>query len=114
NHDPLNVLRLQLGYRYEEDIASSQNITAPGSLPANKALSGPVLSSSFVQSDFIKETFADRTGRVEDINLGHQSGGGLGYVARKFGASENSIPFSANDSFGFGGNGTWFGLISYG
>ncbi len=114
NSDPLNVLRLQLGYRYSEDVYRAQDVTLPGTLPSNQALSGPVLATSFIQSDFIKETFADRTGRVEDINLGHQANAGLGYVGRKFGSTENSLPIAANDSFGFGGSGEWFGLFSYG
>jgi outer membrane protein assembly factor BamA len=114
NNDPLNVLRSQLSYRYQENIFKPQDVTLPGTLPANKALSGPIASASFTQSDFIKETFADRTGRVEDINLGHVSNLGVGYIGRALGATENSIPFSANDAFGFGGNGSWFGLFSYG
>ncbi len=114
NNDPLNVIRLQLSYRYSEDVFRAQDVTLPGTLPSNKALSGPIAGASYVQSDFIKETFADKTGRVEDINLGHETNAGVGYVARKYGATENSIPISANDSFGFGGNGEWFGLVSYG
>ena len=116
NHDPLNVLRTQLNYRYTEDIFRPQDITNTplGTLPPNKALSGPILSSSFIQSDFIKETFADKAGRVEDIDLGHQSNIGVGYVSRALGATEHSIPFSANDSFGFGRDGPGFGLVSYG
>jgi len=113
NDDPLNVVRTQLNYRYAEDVFS-QNSTTPGTLPTAKALSGPVLSSTFIQSDFIKDTFVDKTGRVEDINLGHQAYAGLGIVDRKFGATENSIPFAINDAFGFGGDGSWFGLTSYG
>jgi len=114
NNDPLNVLRLQVSYRYSEDIFKAQDVTLPGTLPDDKALSGPIAGMSYIQSDFIKETFVDKTGRVEDINLGHQSNIGLGYVAKKFGATENTLPFSANDSFGFGGSGPWFGLFSYG
>ena len=114
NNDPLNVLRLQVNYRYAEDVYHAQDITIPGSLPSNQALSGPVLSSSFIQSDFIKDTFDDRTGRVEDFNLGHQAYAGVGYVDRLMGATENSVPFALNDAFGFGGNGRWFGLVSYG
>ncbi len=114
NNDPLNVVRTQLSYRYTEDIFRAQDVTLPGTLPDNKALSGPIASASLTQSDFIKETFADRTGRVEDINLGHETNLGVGYIGRALGATENAIPFSANDSFGFGGNGSWFGLVSYG
>jgi hypothetical protein len=72
------------------------------------------LNGSFTQSDFIKDTFVDRTGRVEDINLGHQSNAGIGWVNRNFGATENSLPLSLIDAFGFGGGGQWFGLVSYG
>ena len=114
NSDPLNVLRTQLSYRYSEDIYRPESVTLPGTLPANKALSGPIVGTSFIQSDFIKETFVDRAGRVEDINLGHEANAGVGYVGRSLGATENSIPFSANDSFGFGGTESWFGLVSFG
>src|SRR5262249_50560033 len=114
NNDPLNVVRTQLSYRYSKDIFRAQQSTLPGTLPDNKALSGPIVTTIFIQSDFIKETFADRTGRVEYVNLGHQAAVGVGYVGRDLGATENSIPFSFNDSFGFDGNGPWFGLFSYG
>jgi len=116
NNDPLNVLRVQLNYRYTEDEFHSLGLvnTPPGTLPPNQALSGPIFSSSFVQSDFIKETFADKAGRIEDFDLGHQSNIGFGYVSRDLGATEDSLPFSANDSFGFGKGGPGFGLVSYG
>jgi outer membrane protein assembly factor BamA len=114
NNDPLNVLRAQLNYRYTEDIFTPEGGTLPGTQPANKALSGPILSTSFLQSDFIKETFADKTGRVEDFNLGHQAYAGVGYVDRTMGATENSVPFAVNDAFGFGGSDSGFGLVSYG
>jgi outer membrane protein assembly factor BamA len=114
NNDPLNVVRTQINYRYTENIITPQGSTLPGTLPADKALSGPILSTSFLQSDFIKETFADKTGRIEDFNLGHQAYAGVGIVERTLGATENSVPFAVNDAFGFGGNGDGFGLVSYG
>jgi hypothetical protein len=114
NRDPLNALRGIFEYRYTEDIYTAEANTLPTSLPRNQTLSGPIVGLSFLQSDFIKETFADRAGRVEDINLGHHAGLGVGYVAKKLGSTENSIPFSANHSFGFGGDDKWFGLAAYG
>lgn len=114
NNDPLNVVRLQANYRYTETISRPQSLTLPGTLPVNKALSGPILSAAYLQSNYIKDTFDDKAGRVEDFNLGHQSNIGVGYAARDLGGTENSVPFSANDAVGFGGNGTWFGLASYG
>lgn len=114
NKDPMNAVRMTLTYRYTEDVYRDEALTKVGTLPSNQALSGPILGASFFQSDFIKETFADRAGRVEDINLGHVANVGLGYVGRSFGATENSLPFSYNHAFGFGGEGEWFGLASYG
>ncbi len=114
NRDPLNVWRLTLTYRYTEDFYQSEAATLPSYLPSNQALSGPILAATFTQSDFIKETFIDKTGRTEDINLGHEAQAGVGYVGRTLGATENSIPFSVNDAFGFGNRRTGFGLMSFG
>jgi len=101
NNDPLNAIRVTLSYRYSEDVFQAQTHT-PRHAPGAKALSGPIVNTSFTESDFIKDTFVDKAGRVEDINLGHQANAGVGYIARKFGATENSIPFSANEAVGFG------------
>lgn len=114
NRDPLNAMRLTLTYRYTEDTYKPEQQTRTGTLPSNKALSGPIVGFSYFQSNYIKETFVDRAARVEDINLGHDANVGLGYVGRDFGATENSLPFSFNHAFGFGGEKDTFGLFSYG
>lgn len=114
NADPLNVQRLTVRYRYIEDVYHATEGTAPGSLPANRTLSGPHLTWSLAQSNFIKERFIDTAERVEDINLGHSASAGTGYSGRLLGATQNSIPLTLLDSFGFGGDGPWFGLLSYG
>jgi hemolysin activation/secretion protein len=51
---------------------------------------------------------------VEDINLGHQLEISGGHAARIFGSNDNTIPFSASDSFGFGREGSAFALASFG
>lgn len=114
NEDLDNVQRLNLSYLYSEDVFKAEAATPPGTLPSNKALSGPNLLWSLDQADFIKETFIDKAERVEDINLGHQVSVGTGYYGRKLGGSQNALPFSAFDAYGFGGQGDWFGLASYG
>jgi outer membrane protein assembly factor BamA len=114
NEDLENIQRLSLRYRYSLDDFQAEAGTAPGTLPEDNALAGPLLTWSLEQSDFIKETFIDRAERIEDINLGHVVSVGAGYSGRKLGATENSTPFSFLDSFGFGGEGPWFGLTSYG
>jgi hemolysin activation/secretion protein len=114
NDDLENIQRLSLRYRYAKDKYETDPLTAEGTLPTSKAVSGPQLTWSLEQSDFIKETFIDRAERIEDINLGHTTTIGAGYSARRLGASENSTPFLFADGFGFGGDGPSFGLTSYG
>jgi outer membrane protein assembly factor BamA len=114
NSDLLNVQRLILRYRYTETISRETTGTTPGSLPRNQTLSGPILTWTLQQSDFIKEHFIDTAERTEDINLGHVTSAGTGYSGRVIGATQNSVPFTLLDSFGFGADNPWFGLFSYG
>ncbi len=114
NDDAINVHRTQLRYHYIQDTYRNDAATTPGTLPKRKALSGPLLKWSLQQSDFIKETFVDRAERIEDVNLGHQTSFEGGYSDRWLGATESALPFTALDQFGFGGDGPWFGLVSYG
>jgi len=114
NDDPENVHRLTLRFRYTKDDYLPDSLTQPNSLPANNTLSGPLLVWNFIQSQFIKETFIDKAERVEDFNLGHQLTAETGYSGRAMGATDNSVPYSVNDGFGFGGEGQWFGLASLG
>jgi outer membrane protein assembly factor BamA len=114
NKDPLSVHRLALHYQYYSDYYTNSPTTTPGTLPDNKTISNPGVAWNWIQSNYIKETFADRAERVEDTNLGHQTGASVGYAARIFGSTDDTIPFSASDQFGFGTEGDHFTLISYG
>lgn len=114
NEDPLNVQRLSLKYRYHEEINTPTGSTSSLGAPPNRVLSGPLATWSLEQQDFIKETFVDRAERIEDINLGHQLSFGTGFSGRSLGATDNSMPFQAQDAFGFGGDGAWFGRASFG
>lgn len=111
--DPMNVQRLTLRYRYHEDINEPNKLTKMP-VPPNNTLSGPLLNWSWQEQDFIKETFVDRAERIEDINLGHQLSVGSGYSGRFLGATNNTVPFQLEHAFGYGGDGPWFGLMSYG
>jgi hypothetical protein len=114
NDDPLVADRLTLSYRDIKDQYFVDPLTAPGTLPANKAFVGPLVKWSRDPSDFIKDTFVDKAGRIEDINLGHQFVFASGISARALGATDNTIPFSAQHAFGFGEQTYGFGLVSYG
>jgi len=109
------VHRLSLAYRYQEEVYTPERLTNFATMPANQTLSGPFLSFTYDQSDFIKETFIDKAERVEDFNLGHRFNLGAGYYGRDFfDASENAVPFTITEAFGFGGQGAWFGTSSIG
>jgi outer membrane protein assembly factor BamA len=114
NDDLQNIQRLTLRYRYDLDDYRAEALTAPGTLPEDNALAGPTLTWTLEQTDFIKETFIDRAERIEDINLGHQVTVGTGYSGKALGATENSTPITVTEAFGFGGDGPWFGLTSFG
>ncbi len=114
NNDPMNAVRSTLAYRYSEETYHAQAGTLASTLPEHTTLSGPILGFSYTQADFIKETFIEKTGRVEDYNLGHDAQLAAGYVSKKFGATETSIPIALSDTFGFGNRREWFGLFTLG
>jgi hypothetical protein len=114
NNDPLVAYRLTVRYRDLKDQYFVDPLTEPGTLPANKAYVGPLLQWTRDPSDFIKDTFVDKAGRVEDINLGHQFVINSGFSGRSLGATDNTIPIGALHSFGFGEQTNGFGLVSYG
>ena len=114
NDDPTRVHRMSLLYRYTENVYHADVKTLPGTLPDRRAISAPIVGWSYQEMDFIKETFIDRAERIEDINLGHEFTSGIGYSAPLLGATESAFPYTFAHHFGFGGDGPWFGLSSYG
>lgn len=113
--DATRVHRLNLTYRYEEEVFTPEQQTIRATMPRNKTLSGPFMNWTYDESNFIKETFIDKAERVEDFNLGQRLNVGMGYYRRNFfGSSENSIPFEVSNALGFGGEGSWFGTASAG
>ena len=114
NDDPLVAERLTLHYQILKDQYFLDPLTEPGTLPANKSYVGPQLLWTREPSDFIKDTFVEKAGRVEDINLGHQVALGSGFSGQALGATDNTIPLAAEHTFGFGGQTNGFGIVSYG
>jgi outer membrane protein assembly factor BamA len=114
NEDLSDVQRLWLRYRFTKTLYNTETGTQESSMPPDKTIAGPQGTWSRDQSDFIKENHIDKEGRVEDINLGHETRVVSGYSGRLMSATENSLPYAAVDRFGFGGDADWFGLVSYG
>jgi hypothetical protein len=114
NRNPVSVHRLSLHYAYFTDYFSPVPGQTLAPLPNDKTISGPIARWDWVESRFIKETFIDRAERVEDINLGHTAELSAGYASRKLGSTDDTVPFTASDQFGFGHEGEHFFIGSYG
>ncbi|HBL18641.1 MAG TPA: hypothetical protein DD417_18250 [Elusimicrobia bacterium] len=94
------VQRLSLGARFERSRFAATSETAPGSLPPDRNLSGPVLGYSWVQARFLKEINIDRMQRVEDFNLGNELTLSGGPLLRSWGSDRDRFAFSAMDQQG--------------
>lgn len=114
NRNPLTANRLQIDWKHSEDDYVAQPQTAPGTLPEQKIVNGPLLTWSREPTDFIKESFIEKAGRVEDFNLGHQIKTNSGFSGRALGATEDSIPLGFTHEFGLEQGPRVFQLFSYG
>ena len=66
------VQRLELGWFSQRDLFVREDATIAGTLPANREMSGPTAGFSWVQPQYIKETYINKMERVEDFNLGNE------------------------------------------
>ncbi len=103
NEDRWFVQRVEIGW-YEDKAefrqTSSPPGTIPGTLPADRHLSGPTLGYSWVQPDYIKESYIDRMERIEDFNLGNELRLRTGYMARGTGSDQDRWIFNLSNSQG--------------
>lgn len=76
--------------------------TLRGTLPDNRELSGPTIGYSWVQPDYIKESYIDRMERVEDFNLGNELSARAGWMSAKTGSDRDRVIFTASNQQGVG------------
>lgn len=116
NADRLFVQRVEAGW-YEDKArfgpTSEFPGTLPGTQPADRHLSGPTIGYSWIQPDYVKETYIDRMERVEDFNLGNELRVRTGYMARGTGSDEDRWIFNASDRQGVRLGEGRFGLASF-
>ncbi|MDE2491666.1 MAG: hypothetical protein KGM24_12535, partial [Elusimicrobia bacterium] len=97
------VQRFSVGW-YDDHAAFAPTArppgTLPGTLPADRDLSGPTVGWSWVQPRYVKETYIDRMERVEDFNLGNELGARTGYMARGTGSDQDRWIFNVGDRQG--------------
>lgn len=94
------VQRAEAGWYSEKLQYDPTPDTAPGSLPANRELSGPTLGYSWVQPHYVKETFIDKMERVEDFNLGNEMHARAGFMAEATGSDRDRVFFNLSDQQG--------------
>jgi hypothetical protein len=101
--DQIFVQRVEVGW-YEEKSSflttSRSPGTQPGQLPTDRHLSGPTFGYSWVQPNYVKETYIDRMERVEDFNLGNELHMRTGYMARGTGSDKDRWIFHASNQQG--------------
>ncbi|MBI2787261.1 MAG: hypothetical protein HYX59_01140 [Elusimicrobia bacterium] len=104
--DQIFVQRVEGGWY--SDRAQYENMdgvvpgTVRGTLPDNRELSGPTIGYSWVQPDYIKESYIDRMERVEDFNLGNELSARAGFMSAKTGSDRDRVIFTASNQQGVG------------
>jgi len=104
--DQIFVQRVEAGWY--SDRAQYENMdgvvpgTVRGTLPDNRELSGPTIGYSWVQPDYIKESYIDRMERVEDFNLGNELSARAGFMSCKTGSDRDRVIFTASNQQGVG------------
>ncbi|MBI5240313.1 MAG: hypothetical protein HY926_07550 [Elusimicrobia bacterium] len=94
------VQRLEAGWLYAKSRFDVEAGTLPGTLPANRELSGPTLGYSWTQPRYIKETYIDRMERVEDYNLGNELSFLGGYAAKRLSSDRDRWLFNLTEQQG--------------
>lgn len=99
-HDRLFVQRVEGGWYADRAQYTPLALTAPGSLPADREMSGPTIGYSWVQPDYIKETYIDRMERVEDFNLGNELSMRAGWMGTATGSDRDRVIFNVSNQQG--------------
>ncbi|MDP3542436.1 MAG: hypothetical protein Q8T11_08220 [Elusimicrobiota bacterium] len=98
--DQTFVQRVEAGWYSDEAKYEPLAATVPGTLPHDRELSGPTIGYSWVQPDYIKETYIDRMERVEDFNLGNELSVRGGWMSAKTGSDRDRAIFSVSNQQG--------------
>ncbi len=98
--DRVFVQRVEAGWYADRAQYEPLPETTPGTLPPDRELSGPTVGYSWVQPDYIKETYIDKMERVEDFNLGNELSARGGWMSGKSGSDRDRSIFNASDQQG--------------
>lgn len=98
--DRLFVQRVEGGWYGDRAQYENLPMTAPGSLPADRNMSGPTLGYSWVRPNYIKENYIDRMERVEDFNLGNEFSVRAGWMGESTGSDRDRVIFNVSNQQG--------------
>lgn len=98
--DRIFVQRVEAGWFTDRAQYEPLALTRAGTLPADRELSGPTLGYSWVQPDYIKETYIDRMERVEDFNLGNELSVRAGWMSEKTASDRDRALFNVSNQQG--------------
>jgi len=98
--DRLFVQRVEAGWYADRAQYSPLPLTEPGSLPEDRNMSGPTVGYTWVQPNYIKETYIDRMERIEDFNLGNELSVRGGWMGAKTGSDRDRAIFDVSNQHG--------------
>lgn len=98
--DRIFVQRVEAGWYADRVQYEPIPETAPNTLPPDRELSGPTFGYTWVQPNYIKETYIDRMERVEDFNLGNELSVRAGWMGSKTGSDRDRTIYNASNQQG--------------
>lgn len=87
--------RLRLGFTFDESEFSATPEYPDAPIPENRKLSYPWVSLQWLEDRYVVERDVDRIDRPEDLNLGWNAAGRLGWSSRQWGADRDALVFEA-------------------
>jgi hypothetical protein len=75
-------------------------LTAPGTMPQNRDITGPTAGYSWIQPRYTKETYINKMERVEDFNMGNELQLFGGWTGTALGSDRDRIIYNALDQQG--------------
>ncbi|MBI3550930.1 MAG: hypothetical protein HY077_00305 [Elusimicrobia bacterium] len=92
--------RVEAGWYAQKDQFYPFDLTADGTLPTDRTLSGPVVGYNLVQPRYVKETYINKMERVEDFNMGNELRVFGGFMGRALGSDRDRWIYNIADQQG--------------
>jgi len=93
--------RLRAGFTFDESEFSPTAEYPDAPIPENRKLAYPWISLQWIEDRFVVERDVDRIDRPEDLNLGWNASGRLGWSSRQWGADRDALVFEAGAARGW-------------